>query len=158
MLFARIKPDRAGRRAADFCRQFDLRKADGIELGTAHAEIAQAEGDIRLFRIDFSEKPDESAFRHEQFHHRKEVRLVFSAAKLLHEPSVPAENAKENTDRDKSGGRGDGGGHRRSRSCSSGRGGRRRWVITAMATIIVMADDDDPPDLADPGHDAAPCP
>jgi hypothetical protein len=31
-------------------------------------------------------------------------------------------------------------------------------VITAMATIIVMADDDDPPDLADPGHDAAPCP
>jgi hypothetical protein len=36
--------------AADFCRQFDLRKAAGIELGTAHAEIAQAEDDIRLFR------------------------------------------------------------------------------------------------------------
>lgn len=36
------------------------------------------------------------------------MRLVFGAAKLLNEPSIPSENTKENTDRDKSGRQGDG--------------------------------------------------
>src|SRR5438270_12042398 len=38
--------------------------------------------------IEFSEKPDESALRHEQFHHRKKIRLVFGAPEILHQPTV----------------------------------------------------------------------
>lgn len=53
-----------------------LADPDGAEFGTTYAEVAQAEGDVGIVRIEFAEQPCRRAPRAEQLHHRREVMLV----------------------------------------------------------------------------------
>ena len=52
-----------------------FRQADGADFRTAEAEIAQAIGDIRIFRVDLGQEPGAAGVGREQLHHRHEVGL-----------------------------------------------------------------------------------
>ena len=51
----------------------EFREAHRAEFRTAHAEVTQAEGDIRIVRIDFGEEPSAAGVRREQLHDGQEV-------------------------------------------------------------------------------------
>jgi ADP-ribose pyrophosphatase YjhB (NUDIX family) len=54
----------------------DFRGADGTQLRAAHAEIAQAEGDILILRVDLGQQPGETRIGREELHHRVKIYRV----------------------------------------------------------------------------------
>src|ERR1017187_4226751 len=52
-----------------------LRDTHGTGFGTAHAEIAQAEGDVGVVGIDLAQEPGASGVGREELHDRQEVRF-----------------------------------------------------------------------------------
>jgi hypothetical protein len=52
-----------------------FRQADGAEFRIAHTEVTQAEGDIRIVRVDLGQEPGAASIGREQLDDRPEVRL-----------------------------------------------------------------------------------
>jgi len=60
-----------------------FQQADRAEFRTAHAEVAQAKGDIRVVRVDLGQEPGAARIGREQLHHGHQVGLWLTALAAL---------------------------------------------------------------------------
>ena len=65
------------RQAQPAAHGFKLGQTDGTKLGTTHAKVAKAEGDVRVFRVDLGQEPGTAGVGREQFHDGQEVGFGF---------------------------------------------------------------------------------
>ena len=75
---------------------FEFRQADRAEFRAAEAEVAQAEGDIRIVRVDLGQKPCATGIGREQLDDRPEVGLglvlllaLLAKLAIAEQPSPP---------------------------------------------------------------------